>query len=160
MNPEVARAQRFYFALPRLVAWRRGRNAHRSERNGLEANAVGAVVHLTVYAFAFELCLTSLSAWKQLLWAVPLAFLVWIAWLNVMFVNSLVIRCFRATGLMRALPQGRAQSILIGAETTLCALRLIRGSGWTALLGFIWIAAVAFNLLAAALLAVSRAEAK
>src|SRR5438270_13739228 len=101
--------RRYFFALPRLINWWRGRNANRSEKNGREVNSVGALIHLVVYAFFFDLCLTSRSLAQQIIWAVPLAFLVWIFWLNFIYLNSLVLRVIRAGGLMRDLPQSRAQ---------------------------------------------------
>jgi hypothetical protein len=149
---------RFFFALPRLVQWCCGRNANRSEKNGLEANVVGALIHLLVYAFAFEICLTSRPLLEQIIWAVPLAFLVFIFWLNFFYLNSLIIRLLRTCGLMRDLPQSRAQGILIGIVTTAFALRLVHASGWIGMLGAIWLLAVSLNLLAAGILAASRAE--
>lgn len=152
----AATEQRFFFALPRLILWWRGRNANRSEKNGLETHLVGALLHLVVYAFAFRICLTNRPAWQQLLWAIPLMFLVWTFWLSFVYANALVLRLLRRFGWMRDLPQGRAQGILITSVATIFALRLSAGGGWAAVLGIIWIVAVVLNLVAAGILALSR----
>ncbi|MFL6531473.1 MAG: hypothetical protein ACJ8KX_13470 [Chthoniobacterales bacterium] len=150
--------RRYFFAAGRLLNWWRGRNANRSEKNGRETNSVGALIHLVVYAFAFDICLTNQSIAQQILWALPLTILVWIFWLNFIYLNSLLLRLIRACGLMRDLPQSRAQGILIGIVATVFAVNLIRGHGWTKLVGIIWIVAVITNQLAATILAISREE--
>lgn len=152
-NADAHRTPRFYFALPRLLWSSVGGDAGRTEKNGFEAHAVGALIHLVAYAFAFQICLTNLRPWQQLLLVVPLAFLVWLFWINLLYANSQVIRLLRAVGVMRDLPQGRAQGILVGIIMTAFALHLLAAEGWTRFIGAIWIAAVALNLLAAAILA-------
>jgi hypothetical protein len=147
------RTPRFYFALPRLLWWLVGGDARRSEKNGLEANAVGSLLHLVVYAFAFQVLLANRTLSAQLLLLLPLAFLVWLFWLNLIYANSRIIKLLRACGLMRDLPQSRAQGILIGIITTLFALHLLEARGWLAPLGAVWIGAVTLNLIAAVLLA-------
>ena len=152
-NADEHRRPRFYFALPRLLWSLLGGDARRTENNGMEANTVGTLTHLCVYAFAFELCLASHPLWQQLLFALPLTLLVWLFWINLVYANSWVIKLLRACGLLHDLPQGRAQSILIGLTTTALAFRLLEADGWTRVVGAIWIAAVALNLFAAAVLA-------
>ncbi|HEY0369988.1 MAG TPA: hypothetical protein VGC85_10345 [Chthoniobacterales bacterium] len=142
--------------MPRLIQWWRGRDAVRSEKNGIEANLVGVFMNVVAYAFGFEVCLTNHPFRQQLLWAVPLVCLVWIFWLNIVYLNSLAIRVLRGRVLPRDLPQSRAQSILIGIVITLFALRLLQATGWLAFVGAIWIGAVIANLAAAAILFVSR----
>lgn len=148
----------FYFALPRLIAAWSGRKAARSEQNGLEANIIGTLNHLIVYVAAFELLLGPLSRWTQLLLLVPLAILVWLFWLIFFYWSACLIKLLRDAGLMRELPDSRAQNILIGIMTTTLAIYLLRAGSWPRVLGFIWIAAVALNLVAAALLPARHAD--
>ncbi|MDQ6624328.1 MAG: hypothetical protein M3Y86_12705 [Verrucomicrobiota bacterium] len=152
-NPEPATAPQFFFALPRLIASWRGGDAGRSEKNAVESNAVGALVHLVVYAFAFHLCLTSRPWWLQLLAAVPLAFLVWIFWLNLFYANALLLRLLRSAGLMRELPQSRAQGILIGILATAFAGALLTARDWTRVVAVLFLVLVLLNFLAALILA-------
>jgi len=154
-NADAHRLPRFYFALPRLVWSWVGGDTGRTEKNGLEANAVGGLVHLVVYAFAFEVCLTSASAWQRLLLLLPLAILVWLFWIIFIYANTWIIRLLRAAGLMRDLPQGRAQSILVGVVTTAFALRLLEAEAWRHVVRAVWVAAVALYLFAAAVLALT-----
>ncbi len=145
----------FYFSLPRLFArWRGGSDA-RTEMNWLETNVVGAAVHAVVYLFIAHLLLGGLPMWQQALWLLPLAAFVLLAWLIVLHANSLVVKLLRACGLMRTLPNHRAQSILIGIMTTAFACELLRAGSWLGLVGGIWLAAVILNLTAALALALS-----
>ncbi len=157
-STDASSSPRFYFALPRLIGSWFGGDARRSEKNGVESNAVGSLLHLVVYAFAFELCLTSRSVWHQILFALPVAIIVWLFWLNLLYANSWVITGLRACGLIRDLPQIRAQGVLIGTVTTLFAVRLLEARGWTHLVGAIWIATVILNLAAAVILAATNAD--
>lgn len=143
---------RFYFALPRLLAKLRGGSSARTEQNWPEISTVGALIHLIVYSFAAQLFLQRLELWKQLALAIPLAVLVWLVWLLVLYLNSLGIRLLRAGGIMRDLPKSRAQGLLIGIMTTGCAYSLALSNSWLRILGEIWLVAVVLNLGAAALL--------
>lgn len=143
----------FYFALPRLLARSRANQHMRSEKNSLEANVVGTLNHLLVYAFAFALLLKDLPGWQQVLLLLPLAVLVLIFWLLLLYVNSWIIKLLRAAGLMRALPNNRAQTLLISIVTTAMAGKLLFSEGWPRCVGLLWLAAVGLNLLAATLLA-------
>ena len=107
----------FFFALPRLLAGAQGR----SEKNGLEANFVGGLVHLLAYLYAQQFFLGNSTVTQQLIWALPLAFLVWIWWLLVLYLNSLGIKFFRALGFIRTLPDRYAQSFIIEMIVTLFA---------------------------------------
>lgn len=150
---------KFYFALPRLIASWSGGSAVRSEKNGLEANLIGGLNHLVVYIAAFELLLRDRGLWQELILLVPLAILVFFFWTIFFYVSAWLIRLLRSIGLMRGLPVNRAQNITVAITTTLLALYLIRaGTPWSRLLGFLWIAAVILNLIAAAVLAVTYAN--
>jgi hypothetical protein len=145
----------FYFSLPRLLARWTGRGVDRTERNWLEANLVGSLVHLVAYGYAFHLLLADARLRQQLFLFIPLAFLVWIWWLIVLYLNSLIIKFLRACGLMKTMLDRRGQSLLICVMTTIFALQLLRAGSWLSLIGGLWIAAVMLNLLAALVLAVS-----
>ena len=147
----------FYFALPRLFARGRGMNDSRTEMNWLEANVVGGAVHGIGYLFAAQFFLRGLASWAQALLLLPLAAGVWLAWLVILHINSLLIRLLRAGGLLRGLPDDRAQSVLIGAMITGLAIALWRADSWCSFAGGIWIAALVINLAAAlALVLLSR----
>lgn len=138
----------FYFALPRLCC---GLSA-RTERNWPEAMAAGALVYLVGYFFAHQFFLGNATGARQVFWALPLAFLVWVGWLLVLYFNSLAIRFLRALGFLRTMPDRHAQSLLIGILITFCSWRLLAGGTWREWIGILWMAALALNLLAALLL--------
>ncbi len=121
--------------------------------NWLETRVIGTAVHGVVYLFVAHALLGRLPLWQQALGLLPIAVLVWLAWLIVLYANSLLVVFLRACGFMRTLPNDRAQSILVGLMTTAFACELLRTGSWLSVVGGIWIAAVILNLLAAALLA-------
>ena len=145
----------FYFPFPRLLAKWSGRETVRSERNWLEAISVGILVHLVAYAFAFERFLLSSTLTWQLLLFIPLAFLVWVFWMIVLYLNSLLIKLLRAGGLLGMMPDRGAQGLIICTMNTGFAWQLVRAESWPRVVGLLWMAAVALNLLAALLLAVT-----
>jgi hypothetical protein len=147
----------FYFALPRLIASQFGWSAARQETNWLEANIVGSVEHLIWYAFAADLLLRHRSLWAQILLLVPLAFAVWICWLIVLYVNSLLIRLLRLFRPIRDLSNARVQSVLLGIVTSVFASLLVMRDSSLAPMGLLWVTAVSLNLLAAAILVVTEA---
>ena len=151
-------ASRYYFALPRLVARLRGGSAVRSEQNGFEAAVAGALVHAVIFLFAAHLLLSGLMTWQQALLLLPVAILVLAGWSVLSYANALVIRLIRVAGLFRALADRHLQSVLIGILTTVAAWQLIDAGTWMRLLGLAWLAAVALNLTAAAVLRLMHAE--
>jgi hypothetical protein len=154
-NPEPA----FYFSLPRLLARWSGGSDERTEMNWWEANAVGVAVHGIAYLFAAQLLLSGLAVWQQVALLLPVAILVWICWLIVLYLNTLIVKLLRICGLLRHLPDNRAQSILIGFMITVCAGQLMTSSAPALfLVGGIWIAAVSLNLAAAVVLALDRKD--
>ena len=156
-NPEDFYEPRFYFALPRLVASQLGWNAARTERNWLEANLVGGLENLIWYAFAIHKFLHGLPLWEKIALLLPLAFVVWVFWLLVLYLNSVFIRVLLVFGLFGNLPSARIQSVLLGIVTTVFAFYLSVNALWLGLLGIAWVAAVSLNLLAAAVLVVTDA---
>ncbi len=143
----------FYFSLPRLLVRARGGNDAQTEMNWLEANLVGGAVFGIAFLFATRLLLSNLALWQQLVLLLPLAVLLWLAWLAVLYFNALVIRLVRVCGGLRRTPDDRAQSFLVSLMTTAFAFDLVRAGGWPVLVGGLWIAAVLLNLAAAVVLA-------
>ncbi|MGZ5002949.1 MAG: hypothetical protein ACXWBM_07120 [Chthoniobacterales bacterium] len=140
----------YYFSLPRLLAKWRGRSAARTENNWREANIVGLCFHIVVYLFAFRLLLAGCNFWLILL--LPLAFLVWICWLLFFYFASLLTKLLRTIGFMRELSDGRAQSVIIGTATVVCAGALVFDRAPFNIIGIAWLVIVALNLLAAVIL--------
>ena len=148
-NPEP----HFYFALPRLIARAWGANDSPAETNWLEANVAGGLVHGIAYLFAALVFLRDLSPGQQALLFLPLAVFVWLAWLLVLYINALVLRLLRAGGMLRKIPDDRAQGLLIGILTTTFAVALLRAGSCYGFAGGIWLAALSLNFVAAAVLA-------
>jgi hypothetical protein len=84
---------------------------------------------------------------------VILVFFVWIFWLVVLYLNSLVIKLLRLAGIFQEIPIRRAQSILAGISTTAMAWSVLQRGSWMGEIAAIWLCAVALNLAAAILLA-------
>ncbi len=147
----------FYFALPRLIARISGGNDARTETNWLEANVAGGLIHGIAYFFVAQLCLRGLERWQQVLLLLPLAALVWAAWLLVLYSNFLIVRLLRALGMLRKTPDDRAQGLLIAAMTTALAVALLNAGGFCAFAGGLWIVVLALNLVAGSALALLRA---
>lgn len=135
----------YYFALPRLWALLNGRDARRYECNWMEAYGGGVAVFVISYATL----LTQFHA--GVLIAIALLFVTWLAWLALFYLNSLVIDVLRHLGLCSALTNARAQNVIIGIETTGCAIALTMQPRW-ALLGWTWLLIVVANVAAAVVL--------
>lgn len=147
----------YYFALLRLLARACGRDDARTETNWLEANVAGGLIHGIAYLFVAQLCLRGLERWQQVLLLLPLAALVWAAWLLVFYCNHLLVRLLRALGIMRHLPDDRAQGFLVATMTTGLAVALLRAGGFLAIAGALWMIALVLNLAAGGVLAFFRA---
>jgi hypothetical protein len=142
-----------YFALPRFFEKLRGRGGARSENNWREAYVVGSAIYLISYLLAANLMLARLQFWQALIALPVLLFGMWIFWLIVLYVNSLIAKLCRACGLCPELPRNRIQSVLIGILTTAFAAQLMTSASWLRWIGAFWMMAVALNLTAALLLA-------
>lgn len=149
---------RFYFSLPRVAAKIAGGDSERSEDNWTEANVVGWAVYLVSYIWARERFLFPSASWKKIPELVLLAFAIWIFWLLILYLNSLIIKILRRAGFFRARPDRDAQSMLILVLMTLFACDLALQSSWSSIVGWIWIAALTLNFAAAAFLAVSKSD--
>lgn len=148
----------FYFSLFRLLAMLRGGEVRRAESNGFEAWLVGLMVYAIHYLFFATIFIPShLPPWLTALLFVALAFWVWLFWLLLLYINSVIIKFLQLCGFFRTLPTRRAQSILWGISTTAMACALLKSSPWMHEVGAFWLVAVAMNLAAAVVLAFSDA---
>jgi hypothetical protein len=150
------RKREFYFPLFRLIAMLRGGSATRAESNAVEAWLAGLMVYLIHYLFFAALLIPSNhNAWLTALLLVALAFWVWLFWLLLLYLNSVIIRVLHLGGFFRMIPTRRLQSILWVILTTAMAWTLLKGSPAPREAGAIWLVAVAMNLAAAVVLVFS-----
>lgn len=150
--------RQFYSSLFRLLALFRGGDARRAESNGFEAWLLGLMIYSIHYLFFVTLLLPSNPhPWQTALVLVAIAFWVWLSWLLLLYINSVIIKALHVCGIFRTIPIRRAQSILWGTWTTAMAFALLKGNPMSRELGAIWLVAVAMNLAAAVVLAFSDA---
>lgn len=142
----------FYFSLLRLMALLRGGDATRAENNGLEAWFGGLAINLISYLFFAQFIPGDLQLWQRALLLVLLAFFVWLFWLVVLYINSLIIKFVRLCGLFQSIPIRRMQSVLLGISATAMAGGLLQTDSWSREIASIWLVMVAMNLSAAAIL--------
>ena len=132
----------------------RGGDTRRAESHEFEAWLIGLMIYSIHYLFFAALFIPSnLKPWQTALLLVALAFWIWLFWLLLLYINSVIVRLLNIAGLFRALPTRRAQSILWGISTTAMAGVLLKSSPALRELGAIWLVAVAMNLAAALVLA-------
>ncbi|MEY2489020.1 MAG: hypothetical protein QOC70_962 [Verrucomicrobiota bacterium] len=154
MNETFNKGPQFYFSLLRFIAMLRGGAARRAESNAVEAWLVGLAIYSIHYLFFATLLIPSHPApWLTVLLLVTLAFWVWIFWLLLLYINSVIIQLLHLCGLFRQIPIRRLQSVLWGIVTTAMACVLLKSSPLVHELGTIWLLAVAMNLASAAVLA-------
>jgi hypothetical protein len=158
MNPTVNTGPQFYFSLPRFIALLRGGDTRRAESNAVEAWLVGLMMYLVHYLFFAHFIPLHLSPWLTALLLIVLAFWVWLFWLLLLYLNSVIIKLLHLGGLFRTIPTRRAQSILLVIFTTAMACALLKHSPWAHEIGAIWLVAVALNLASAVVLAFSNAS--
>jgi hypothetical protein len=158
MNATPNAGPQFYFSLLRFLAMLRGGDAKRAESNALEGRLVGLMMYLIHYLFfATQFAPSTNAPWLATLLLTALAFWVWLFWLLLLYINSVIIKFLRVCGLFESIPTRRAQSILWAIATTAMACGLLRSTGWVRELGAIWLVAVAMNLASAAVLAFGNA---
>lgn len=158
MNPTADRNPQFYFSLPRFIALLRGGDTRRSESNAVEAWLVGLIMYLVHYLFFAHFLPPHLAPWLSALLLIVLAFWVWLFWLLLLYLNSVIIQLLRLGGLFRTVATRHAQSILWGLVTTAMACALLKDSPWVREIGAIWLVAVAMNLASAVVLVFSNAS--
>ncbi|MFN2622173.1 MAG: hypothetical protein ABR611_04945 [Chthoniobacterales bacterium] len=149
---------KFYFALPRLLAKMRGGDAARAERNAAEAWFGSLGIYAISYLFFAGFVPDAWSWWTRALFFVTLAFLVWLFWLVMLYLNSLILKLLHSVNLFRSLPTRRGQSVLVAATATVMAAALAQRDSMVSELGAIWLIATAFNLVAAVILAFSNGD--
>jgi hypothetical protein len=160
MSEFVQKPPRFYFSLLRFIAMLRGGDTRRAESNEMEARLVGFLIYLIHYLFfAMQFVSFRLASWVNALLLIALAFWVWLFWLLLLYINSVLIKFLRLGGIFRAIPTRRAQSILWGITTTVMACVLLKNDSWIRELSAIWLVTVALNLIAAAVLTFRNAAA-
>jgi CDP-diglyceride synthetase len=150
---------RFYFALPRLLAHWRGGNSTRAEKNSVEAWAGNLAIFGITYLYFARFIPDGTTWWLSGLMFVALAFLVWLFWLLMLYLNSLILKLLRGIGLLRSLPARRGQGILIVATTAAMALALVQNGSFAGEIAALWLTAIAMNLIAAGILAFSNGKA-
>ena len=159
MKQRIERRAQFYFSLPRLVAKICGGDPRRAETNAMEAWAGSLIFYLISYVFfAAQFIPTGLPRWQTALLLVAVAFFVWLFWLLLLYINSLIIKMLQLCGLFRTIPIRRAQSILLGISMTAMACALLTRGSWMRGVGLFWLLAVALNLAAAFVLAWSNED--
>jgi hypothetical protein len=148
----------FYFALPRLLARMRGGDACRAEKNAAEAWLGSLAIYTISYLYFAAFVPDAWSSWTRALFFVALAFLVWLFWLVMLYLNSLILKLLHRVNLLRLLPMRRGQSVLVVATATAMAVALAQRDSIVSELGAIWLIAIAMNLVAAAILAFSNGD--
>ena len=150
----------FYFSLPRLIARNLGRDYGQSENSWTEANVVGAAVHFISFLFLARLLIVSQDLGGRLGLFVCLVPALLIFWMVVLYLISLLIKFLRQLGFFCNSSNSRAQTVIVMIMTSGFAVQLILHGGWMGLIGKVWLAAVAANLVAAIALRFSPAHAK
>ena len=159
MKQSIERRAQFYFSLPRLVAKICGGDPRRAETNALEAWAGSLIFYLISYVFSAALFIpTGLPRWQTALLLVAVAFFVWLFWLLLLYINSLIIKMLQLCRLFRTIPIRRAQSILLGISMTAMACTLLTRGSWMRGVALFWLLAVVANLASAFVLAWSNEE--
>ena len=113
----------YAFALPRLIARLGGRRARRAELSRWEAYGMGILVFgISCVFVAHTLLPVVRPAFAQLLVLLLLPFAVWVAFLLLYYVNSLMTALLRRFGLYSAMTNNPFQHFVIMSLTTLLAL--------------------------------------
>jgi hypothetical protein len=142
----------FYFALPRLLNRMRGGTDEVSESNAAEAYLGSIGIFIITFVFGLQLFAERFSGWSVMAFDLLLVFAVWIFWLVVFYINSLIVKLLRACGLFRGTPNRRAQDIFVGIPVAAMAYRLSILPGWLGWIGWLCLCALGVNFLAAILL--------
>jgi hypothetical protein len=142
----------FYFALPRLLNRIREGTDKVSESNAAESYLGSIGIFIITFVFALQLFAERFSGWSVIAFDLVLVFAVWIFWLIVFYINSLIVKLLRACGLFRGTPNRRAQDIFIAIVLAAMAYRLSILHGWLGWIGWLCLWALGANFLAAILL--------
>ena len=149
MNDSATPQIGFAFALPRLVARFAGRKSRRAEFSGAEAYGLGILVfgiNCVLVARAFLPIVRPFALYGFVLFFLPFA--VWLAFLLLYYLNSLVITLFRKLGLYSAVTNNPFQHAVIMSLTTLIALHFLGDDcDWVESLGIFWLGLLGLNIL-------------
>jgi len=149
MNHPAADQIGYAFALPRLLARLAGRKARRAELSRWEAYGVGILVFGMSCVFVARLFLPFVrpSALQGLV-VFLLPFAIWVAFLILYYLNSLIIALLRRFGLYSAPTNNPFQHVVIMALTTATALHFL-GDECDSVksLGIFWLGLLFLNFL-------------
>ncbi len=143
----------FYFSLPRLLSRATGRGFHFSEGGFSETYLGGLAVLLIPYLFLVDLVINHLAGWTAFVVGVALLFAIWIFWLVVLYLNSVMIEVLHDLGFFRKVTGRHLQDIFVGIIITFFASELSILNSWVRWIGIFWLIILAMNLLAALSLA-------
>jgi hypothetical protein len=155
MKDETENSTGFYFALPRLFNWWRGRPHQASEANAFEAYLGSVGIFALTYVFGWSLFARKPAEWRTILAAVLLVPAVWVFWISVFFINAFFIKLLHANKLFRGINNRDAQNIYIGFILSAFAVHLSILQGWTHWLGTLGLFAIGANFLAMIILAIA-----
>ena len=123
-----------------------------SESNAAESYLGSIGIFIITFVFAVQLFAERFSGWSVIAFDLVLVFAVWIFWLVVFYINSLIVKLLRACGLFRETPNRRAQDIFIAIVLAAMAYRLSILHGWLGWIGWLCLCVLGANFLAAILL--------
>lgn len=148
MNDPATRQIGYAFALPRLVARLAGRKPRRAEFSGAEAYGLGILVFGISCVFVARALLPMVRPFAlYLLVLFFLPFAIWIAFLLLYYLNSLVIALFRKLGLFSAVTNNPFQHVVIMSLTTGIACFFLRDEcDWVKSLGVFWLGLLSLNV--------------
>ena len=144
----------YAFALPRLIARLGGHDARRAELSRWEAYGLGILVFgisCVFAAHAFLPFVRPLVLRYLILFLLPFA--MWVAFLLLYYLNSLVIVLLRRLGLYSAVTNNPFQHFVVILLISLLAALLVRNEiGWIRSLGAFWLGLICLNLLSIVIL--------
>ena len=148
MKMAATRPVGYAFALPRLLARLTGRKVRRAEFSGAEACGVGILVFGISCVFVARALLSivrPLALYLAVLFILPFA--IWIAFLFLYYLNSLVIALLRRLGFYSAVTNNPFQHIVIISLTSLIAFHFLGEERvWVKSLGAFWLGLLSLNL--------------
>jgi hypothetical protein len=145
----------FYFSLLRLLSKVTGHGSHFSEGGVFETCLGTFVVLLIPYLFLVDLAMNHLAGWMACVAVVMLPFAIWIFWLVVLYLNSVMIQVLHGLGFFRKVIERRLQDIFVGIIITFFASELSILNSWIRWIGIFWLMILAMNLAAALSLALT-----
>ena len=149
MNERAPHQTGYAFALPRLAARLVGRTVRRAELSRWEAYGLGILVFGMSCVFALRLLWPAVGpVFLQDLVLILLPIAIWIAFLILYYLNSLVVALLRGLGLYAAPTNNPFQHVVIMALTTAIAFWFLRDEcDWVKALGVFWLGLLSLNLL-------------